>query len=109
METTQTVGTNTFDTNYFVYGSTTGVLNNIVVSVVAAEFAKKDDVVVTTSGGTRTEWNGNSNVSDITPPILSIFNSQNQGLKVAVESNIVAWCLPLRVYPCFAMTWEGAG
>ena len=67
METTQTVGTNTFATNYFVYGATTSVLTNSLVSVVAAAVAKKDEVVVTTTNGTRTEWSGNSNVSDITP------------------------------------------
>jgi uncharacterized delta-60 repeat protein len=92
METTQTVGTNTFATNYFVYGSTTSILINSVVSVVAAATAKKDDAVVTTTDGVITTWNGNSNsnITDITAPFISSFNPQNQSLKVAIESNIVA-------------------
>ena len=91
METTQTVGTNTFATNYFVYGSTTSLLTNSVVAVVAAAVAKKDDAVVTTTDGVVTTWNGNSNITDITAPFISSFNPQNKSLKVAIESNIVAW------------------
>ncbi len=92
METTQTVGTNTFATNYFVYGSTTSILINSVVSVVAAATAKKDDVVVTATDGIITTWNGNSNsnTNDITAPFLSSLTPKNQVLKVPIESNIVA-------------------